>query len=150
MAERGTFTMAELGRRMADQGNYPLTALALHRLAGGKPAKAGGSDLLRSTCDAEAVTSALLGRSRSDIVSGRAGDAYYVVWKAAVLQTALVTRQWELARAAIQASAPPGLTGSQKPCPDRVAPIGVDDPLQFPAAQRSELVDGPTREYSCA
>jgi len=36
MAERGIFTMAELGRRMADRGNYPLTAPALHRLAGGK------------------------------------------------------------------------------------------------------------------
>jgi hypothetical protein len=36
MAERGIFTMAELGRRMAARGNYPLTAPALHRLAGGK------------------------------------------------------------------------------------------------------------------
>jgi putative transcriptional regulator len=36
MAERGIFTMAELGRRMADRGNYPLTPPALHRLAGGK------------------------------------------------------------------------------------------------------------------
>ena len=36
MAERGIFTMAELGRRMADRGNYPLTAPALHRLAGGR------------------------------------------------------------------------------------------------------------------
>ena len=36
MAERGIFTMAELGRRMAERGNYPLTAPALHRLAGGK------------------------------------------------------------------------------------------------------------------
>ena len=36
LAERGIFTMAELGRRMADRGNYPLTAPALHRLAGGK------------------------------------------------------------------------------------------------------------------
>jgi len=36
MAERGIFTMAELGRRMADHGNCPLTAPALHRLAGGK------------------------------------------------------------------------------------------------------------------
>src|SRR5260370_12698288 len=36
MAERGIFTMAELGRRMADRGNYSLTPPALHRLAGGK------------------------------------------------------------------------------------------------------------------
>ena len=36
LAERGIFTMAELGRRMADRRNYPLTAPALHRLAGGK------------------------------------------------------------------------------------------------------------------
>jgi putative transcriptional regulator len=36
MAERGIFTMAELGRRMANRGNYSLTAPALHRLAGGK------------------------------------------------------------------------------------------------------------------
>ena len=36
MAERGIFTMAELGRRMADRGNYPLTPPALHRLASGK------------------------------------------------------------------------------------------------------------------
>lgn len=36
MAKRGIFTMAELGRRMAEHGGYPLTPPALHRLAGGK------------------------------------------------------------------------------------------------------------------
>ena len=36
MAKRGIFTMAELGRRMAEYGAYPLTPPALHRLAGGK------------------------------------------------------------------------------------------------------------------
>jgi len=36
MAERAIFSMAELGRRMAERGGYPLTAPALHRLAGGK------------------------------------------------------------------------------------------------------------------
>lgn len=36
MAKRGMFTMAELGRRMAERGGYPLTAPALHRLQGGK------------------------------------------------------------------------------------------------------------------
>ena len=36
MAKKGMFTMAELGRRMAEKGGYPLTAPALHRLQGGK------------------------------------------------------------------------------------------------------------------
>jgi hypothetical protein len=36
MAEQGLFTMAELGRRMADVADYPLTPPALHRLAGGR------------------------------------------------------------------------------------------------------------------
>jgi hypothetical protein len=36
MAEQGIFTMAELGRRMADVADYPLTPPALHRLAGGR------------------------------------------------------------------------------------------------------------------
>jgi len=36
MAKKGLFTMAELGRRMAEFGGYPLTAPALHRLQGGK------------------------------------------------------------------------------------------------------------------
>ena len=35
MAERGIFTMAELGRRM-EEGGYHMTPPALHRLAGGK------------------------------------------------------------------------------------------------------------------
>jgi hypothetical protein len=36
MAERGVFTMAELGRRMEERGGYHMTPPALHRLAGGK------------------------------------------------------------------------------------------------------------------
>jgi hypothetical protein len=36
MAEQGIFTMAELGRRMAEVADYPLTPPALHRLAGGR------------------------------------------------------------------------------------------------------------------
>lgn len=36
MAKKGMFSMAELGRRMAERGGYPLTAPALHRLQGGK------------------------------------------------------------------------------------------------------------------
>jgi hypothetical protein len=36
MARKGMFSMAELGRRMAERGSYPLTAPALHRLQGGK------------------------------------------------------------------------------------------------------------------
>ncbi len=36
MAERGIFTMAELGRRMEDRGGYHITPPGLHRLAGGK------------------------------------------------------------------------------------------------------------------
>lgn len=36
MAEQGIFTMAELGRRMAEAADYPLTPPALHRLAGGR------------------------------------------------------------------------------------------------------------------
>lgn len=36
MAEQGIFSMAELGRRMAEVADYPLTPPALHRLAGGR------------------------------------------------------------------------------------------------------------------
>lgn len=35
MAKQGIFSMAEMGRRMAEKG-YPLTPPALHRLQGGK------------------------------------------------------------------------------------------------------------------
>ena len=36
MAERGIFTMAELGRRLKEESDYPLTPPALHRLGGGR------------------------------------------------------------------------------------------------------------------
>lgn len=36
MAKEGIFSLAELGRRMEDRGNYRLTPPALSRLAGGK------------------------------------------------------------------------------------------------------------------
>lgn len=36
MAERGIFSMAELGRRLEEQVGYPLTPPALHRLGGGR------------------------------------------------------------------------------------------------------------------
>lgn len=36
MAKEGIFSLAELGRRMEDRGNYHLTPPALSRLAGGK------------------------------------------------------------------------------------------------------------------
>lgn len=36
MAERGLFTMADLGRRLAERADYPLTPPALGRLGGGK------------------------------------------------------------------------------------------------------------------
>ena len=36
MAERGIFTMAELGRRMEERSGYHMTPPALHRLTGGK------------------------------------------------------------------------------------------------------------------
>ena len=36
MAERGIFTMADLGRRLEERADYPLTPPALHRLGGGK------------------------------------------------------------------------------------------------------------------
>lgn len=40
MAKQGIFSLAELGRRMEDQGNYKLTPPALSRLAGGKTGEA--------------------------------------------------------------------------------------------------------------
>jgi len=36
MAERGIFTMADLGRRLEERVGYPLTPPALHRLGGGR------------------------------------------------------------------------------------------------------------------